>query len=144
MTRQEVVAQARRWIGTPYHHQAALRGVGCDCIGFIRGLHAELRGGVPVAVPAYRVDWAEMSTNEQLLLALSCHLRVGVSSRLLSGDVLAFRWRPQTPARHVALLSTPHSMIHVLGGGYVREVVFSPAWQKRLVAVFSFPWIVEE
>ena len=29
--RAAVVAQARRWIGTPYHHNAAVMGAGIDC-----------------------------------------------------------------------------------------------------------------
>ena len=26
--RETIIAEARAWIGTPYHHQAALKGVG--------------------------------------------------------------------------------------------------------------------
>ena len=29
-----VIATARSWLGTPYHDQASLRGVGCDCLGW--------------------------------------------------------------------------------------------------------------
>ncbi len=29
--RARVVAEARSWIGTPYHHRAKLKGVGVDC-----------------------------------------------------------------------------------------------------------------
>jgi cell wall-associated NlpC family hydrolase len=32
-TREAVIAEARTWLGTPWHHQASLKGVGCDCIG---------------------------------------------------------------------------------------------------------------
>ena len=28
-----IVALAEGWIGTPYRHQGATKGVGCDCIG---------------------------------------------------------------------------------------------------------------
>lgn len=38
VTRKAIVNAARSWLGTPYHHQASLRGVGCDCLGLIRGL----------------------------------------------------------------------------------------------------------
>ncbi len=38
----DVVGQARGWIDTPFIHQAAVRGRGCDCIGLIRGIGAEL------------------------------------------------------------------------------------------------------
>ncbi|REC53631.1 peptidase, partial [Rhodosalinus sediminis] len=31
-----VIAIARSWLGTPYHDQASLRGIGCDCLGLAR------------------------------------------------------------------------------------------------------------
>jgi cell wall-associated NlpC family hydrolase len=38
----EVVAEAREWLGTRWHHQAAVKGVGTDCIGLVRGVCARL------------------------------------------------------------------------------------------------------
>ena len=38
MTRADIVAAARRWVGTPYVHQASLIHVGCDCLGLVRGV----------------------------------------------------------------------------------------------------------
>ncbi|MFD0934795.1 peptidase P60, partial [Methylobacterium trifolii] len=38
LTGADVVAQARLWLGTPYRHQASLAGVGCDCLGLLRGV----------------------------------------------------------------------------------------------------------
>jgi len=32
-TREQIIAEARTWIGTPWVHQGRLKGVGCDCIG---------------------------------------------------------------------------------------------------------------
>jgi hypothetical protein len=40
VTREAIVAAARSWLGTPYHHQASLKGVGSDCIGVITALSA--------------------------------------------------------------------------------------------------------
>lgn len=42
VTREAVIAAARSWLGTPYHHQASRKGVGCDCLGLIRGIWREL------------------------------------------------------------------------------------------------------
>ena len=39
-----VIAIARSWLGTPYHDQASLRGVGCDCLGLARGVWREAVG----------------------------------------------------------------------------------------------------
>jgi cell wall-associated NlpC family hydrolase len=40
--RTRVVAAARDWIGTPFHHQARLKAVGVDCIGLVIGVAREL------------------------------------------------------------------------------------------------------
>jgi hypothetical protein len=42
MTRAEILAEARSWIGTPWLHQASCKGVGADCIGFGAGVAAAL------------------------------------------------------------------------------------------------------
>ena len=79
-TGDKVVAAARRWIGTPYRHQAATRGAGCDCLGLIRGVWREVKGGEPEAVPAYSMDWAEPQGDERLWAAAGRHLMpVGTS-----------------------------------------------------------------
>ena len=43
-----IVDLARGWIGTPYLHQASCRGIGCDCLGLVRGVW---RDGVVAALP---------------------------------------------------------------------------------------------
>lgn len=35
MTRAEILAEARTWIGTPWVHQAACKGAGVDCLHYI-------------------------------------------------------------------------------------------------------------
>lgn len=34
-TRADIVTEARRWLGTPFHHQGRQRGVGVDCAGLV-------------------------------------------------------------------------------------------------------------
>ena len=38
----QIVDCARRWIGTPYRHQASRCGVGADCLGLVRGVYRDL------------------------------------------------------------------------------------------------------
>ena len=56
----QVVGAARGWIGTPYVHQASVRGAGCDCLGLLRGVWREVIGAEPETPPAYTPDWAEL------------------------------------------------------------------------------------
>jgi cell wall-associated NlpC family hydrolase len=46
-----VVAAAHRWLGTPYHDQASVRGVGCDCLGLARGAWREVVGPESMPIP---------------------------------------------------------------------------------------------
>jgi len=59
MSGAEILRAARRWIGTPYRHQASLRGAGCDCLGLVRGVWRDVYGGEPEPVPAYSPDGGE-------------------------------------------------------------------------------------
>ena len=61
-----VIAIARSWLGTPYHDQASLRGVGCDCLGLARGVWRVVVGPEPFLIPPYSRDWGEIGPREVL------------------------------------------------------------------------------
>jgi NlpC/P60 family putative phage cell wall peptidase len=139
MTRDLIIPEARSWIGTPYRHQASLKGIGCDCLGLVRGVWRELYGGEPEATPAYAPDWAEASGQERLAAAARRYLLELAPAVVEPGDVLLFRWRPHLPAKHAAILSAPGRMIHAYDGAAVAEVSFAPFWRRRLAFAFRFP-----
>eukprot|EP01032_Pedospumella_encystans_P000313 gene313-351_t len=90
----QVLAIAGRWIGTPYRHQGAVKGVGCDCLGLVRGIWRELYGAEPEAVPAYAPDWAERAGEERLMAAAGRHfVNVPSFDESLPGDLVLFRFR---------------------------------------------------
>ena len=134
-----VLTLARQWLGTPYRHQASLRGVGCDCLGLIRGVWRALHGAEPETPPPYRPDWAELGDREILLEALGRWL---VPLRLADarpGDVLVFRMEPGAIAKHCAILSAEDRMIHAYWGRACVESWLGRWWRERLVAAFRFP-----
>ena len=139
--RAAIVATARRWIGTPYHHQGALRGAGCDCLGLVRGVWREVYGIEPEAPPRYTPDWGEVGVEEPLLAAARRHMTPLPLAGAQPGDVLVFRLKPHAVAKHVAVLSAPDRMIHAQSNDAVREAVLTAAWRKRAVAAFAFPGV---
>ena len=141
MTRCELVAEARRWIGTPYLHQASLIGVGCDCLGLVRGVWRAVVGPEPEAAGPYSSDWAEASGQERLLLAGRKYFAPADIGAFKPGDVLLFRWRDHVPAKHLAIATGPASMVHAHDGASVAEVALAPAWRRRLAYAFAFPGI---
>lgn len=134
-----IVAIARTWIGTPYHHQASLRGVGADCVGFIRGVYRESLGTDVEARAAYSRDWGEASGEETLLAAARQHLVEIAPASAAPGDVLAFRYRTTFVAKHAAIIATPDTMIHALEGVGVCEVPLCAWWRRHVAAAFAFP-----
>ena len=137
--RDEVVAAARGWIGTPYRHQASLKGAGCDCLGLVRGVWREVLGEEPEAVPAYSPDWAEASGVEALAEAAFRHLNLVEGLRFQAGDVVLFRWKPHLPAKHAGIATGVDTMVHAQDGIAVSEVAMSAWWVRRVAGVYRFP-----
>src|SRR5262249_7518255 len=119
--RAAIVAEARSWIGTPYLHQASLKGVGCDCLGFVRGVWRAVIGVEPELAPAYAPDWAEATGEESLAEAARRHLTEIAVVELAPGDIMLFRWRAKFPAKHAAIASAGDLMVHAHNGAAVAE-----------------------
>lgn len=140
---RRAAAIARTWLGTPYRHQARVRGEGADCLGVVRGVWRELMGREPEPVPAYRADWAEVGGEESLLAAARRWLTEKPVADAAVGDVLMFRMAAGCPVKHCAILSDttgPESrMIHAYWGRAVVESWVGAWWRRRLVAVFGWP-----
>ena len=136
-----IVAEARSWIGTPYRHQASLKGVGCDCLGLVRGVWRAFHGAEPEAMPAYSRDWAEAARRETLAEAGARHLVPVARDAMQPGDVLLFRWRAGLVAKHAAILTSDTAMVHAHDGAAVAEVAFAPWWRRRVAFVFRFPGV---
>ena len=65
--RAAVVAEARRWIGTPYHHQADVLGAGVDCGMLLVRVYVDC-GLVPAFDPRpYPVQWHLHRSDERYL-----------------------------------------------------------------------------
>ena len=143
MRRDEIVEATRLWLGTPYHHQASLRGVGCDCLGLVRGVWRDLCGAEPELPPPYSPSWAESLRQETLALAAARHLLPIPPAEMQPGDVLLFRWREHLPAKHCAILASPDRIIHAHDGAAVAEVAFTSWWRRHLSHAFSFPGVTD-
>jgi NlpC/P60 family putative phage cell wall peptidase len=136
-----IVSEARSWIGTPYRHQASLKGVGCDCLALVRGVWRAVYGEEPERIPAYARDWAESTACEALADAGARHLVAVETDRPGAGDVVLFRWRSGFVAKHAAILTADMSMVHAHDGASVAEVAFAPWWRRRLAYAFRFPGV---
>lgn len=137
---ETIVRLAEGWIGTPYRHQGATKGVGCDCIGLVRGVWRELYGDDPGRVPAYAPDWAERAGEERLLSAAERLFGPSIAWRDAEpGDLLLFRWRADCAAKHAGILAGPEHFIHAYEQAAVIRSALVPSWRRRVAAVHRFP-----
>lgn len=132
------VVEARLWLGTPYLHQASVKGAGCDCLGLLRGVW-RATGGVEPPVPPYTPDWDEVAQDDVLLRAAQAYLDEVDPAELLPGDVILFRMRRAAVAKHLGICSGSDQFIHAYSGHGVVESSLSAPWQRRIAAVFRFP-----
>lgn len=132
MSGEDIVVAARRWLGTSFHHQGRVRGVGVDCAGLVIGVAREL-GLMDFDVTGYghRPDDQEM---ERLVRV---HLAEIPLADAAPGDVLLLLidGRPQ----HLGIL-TDIGLIHAYAPA--RKVVehrIDEVWPARIRAAFRFP-----
>jgi NlpC/P60 family putative phage cell wall peptidase len=135
----DIVQLARAWIGTPYVHQASVRGVGCDCLGLLRGVWRDLGRDEPEEMPNYSPDWSEATGAETLYMALARHLREIAPAALAPGDIALFRMFRHDPAKHCGIVGKGRgnlTLIHARQNKRVSEEPFSPLWKKKLAYAF--------
>lgn len=141
--REAIVAETRRWLGTPYRHQASIAAIGADCLGLVRGVWRGVVGAEPEQAPAYTVDWVDALGEESLLDAARLHLVEIAIGAVRPGDVLLFRMALGSPAKHAAIVSGEDKIIHAYWGRAVCETRLVPWWRRRIAAAFRFPGVID-
>jgi NlpC/P60 family putative phage cell wall peptidase len=134
-----VVVAARSWLGTPYHDQASLRGVGCDCLGLARGVWREVLGDEPFLIPPYSRDWGETGPREVLADGARRMLIPIAPTDIGTGALVLFRMTPRAIAKHVGILTEPDMFIHSYERLGVVEEALTPVWRRRIAFAFLFP-----
>jgi NlpC/P60 family putative phage cell wall peptidase len=138
-----IVAQARTWLGTPFHHQARLKGKGCDCLGLIVGVVDELglkdRNGMKLA--AYdEVTYSKEPDGAYLIQKLTGLLEEVPIAEARAGDLALFKVR-ENP-QHLAILTDYEGglgMIHSFAPS--RRVVehrLDDEWKSKIIKVFRW------
>ncbi len=149
VTKQQIVAQARTWLGTKYHHQGRLKkskagAGGVDCIGLIIGVIDELGLQDGEGNPLSRHDefnYSMYPERGRLVSAIQQHLREVPEEKMTQGDVLLFR--TFRDPQHVGLLTEYPTggtgLIHCnSSAGKVVEQPLSDAWLRMLTHVYRF------
>jgi NlpC/P60 family putative phage cell wall peptidase len=107
-----VTAAARGWLGTPYHDQASVKGIGCDCLGLVRGVWRDVVGDEPLPLPRYSRDWGETGAREPLAEAARSVMLEVSATETTPGALILFRMRAGAVAKHCGILTGPERFVH--------------------------------
>jgi NlpC/P60 family putative phage cell wall peptidase len=132
--RAAVIEAARGWLGTPYHHMARLKGVGCDCLTLLAAVYHE-SGIVPaIEIPFYPPDWHLHRSVERYMHGILEYAREVEKPQ--PGDVALFKFG-RCFAHGAVVVEWPR-VIHAWNGlGAVRGDASKPALAGRAVRFFS-------
>ena len=141
MTRAELLREAESWIGTPWRHQARLKGVGADCVGFVYGVYVGTGGTVESEPPTdYPATWHHWNKAERLYAeALAAGLVEKPKDELLPGDVILFRFR-KGPAAHMGIMAEDGLFLHSYQTfDRIQYSRLDSAWRRRIAYVMRYP-----
>jgi len=92
ITRAQVVREAQRWIGTPYHHGQTVQGPhgGVDCAMLMAGVFSAVGYLPPFDVAHYPPDWFLNNRAERYLGVVLEYAREIEPDQAGAGDVVLF------------------------------------------------------
>jgi hypothetical protein len=138
VTRDELVACARGYIGTRWRHQGRVKGVGVDCLGLVICVARDL-GLARVEVANY----SRYPDGKTLVDGCLAHMRRVAFADVLSGDVLVMTF-DQDP-QHVAFASElggRPAVIHCYADARcVVEHDLDTQWRGRVRDAFRIPGV---
>ena len=130
---EDIIAEARRHIGTPFHHQGRMPDKGLDCIGLLvvvaRALDIPIRDCI---------NYRRYPDGHALINELSDQMDEVTFDECMPGDIGVFWYaRPGRP-QHVGFLDNDRLIHTYTGSGAVRDHDLDDRWRMRLMHVFRF------
>jgi cell wall-associated NlpC family hydrolase len=140
-TRNEIVAEAMTWKGTPWAHQGRLKSVGVDCAGIVLGVGLTC-GCLPHDGSADIKGYGRQPDPIKMKGALDrLFLRVPKDERL-PGDI---PWmRSVDHAQHLGILTFRNTLIQAVNYRDVEEAPIESMLETRIVAIYRYKGLEDE
>lgn len=153
MLRDKVAEAAKSWVGTPYHHMAAVKGAGTDCGMVIIKSFSEAGAIEDYKPKPYAAEWCLHRDEERYLDEIARHLvetdivegnptamqRVAGGWEPGLGDVLV--WKVGRTFSHGAIVTGWPNVVHAyFPSGVVEQVsLLNTPMADRPMRVFTHP-----
>ena len=146
MTREQAVAVARTWIGTPYVLGGRLKGAGIDCATLLAEYLIEIGACQREALGFYSHDWFHHATEERYKYALLKHAKQIAETICIGtpnagpGDIVLFKVARSRIYNHGAIVTAwPHG-VHAFDQSVAEvNLALHAALAHTEMAIFT-PW----
>jgi cell wall-associated NlpC family hydrolase len=91
-SRTRIVDEARSWVGTPYHHEARVKGHGVDCAQFVAAVFEQTGLIKEITTEHYPPDWHFHQAAERLLDKIKQYAGEIALEDVRPGDIVAFHF----------------------------------------------------
>ncbi len=133
--RVAVVAEARTWLGTPYHHHGRVKGVGTDCVMLLAEVYEAAGVLSHVEIPFYAPDWNLHRASELYFDGLLDHA-VEIEGPPQPGDVALFKFG-RCFAHGAIVTEWPHLIHAWIGLGVLTGDATQVTLVRRAVRFFD-------
>ena len=134
--RELIVATARTYLETPFHHQGRVAGVGVDCVGLVIGV-AHALGLSSFDIQGY----ARQPDPITFRALLRQEMREKPFAQRLPGDVLSFAFINE---QHLGIITVlePLTIVHCWEkAGRCVEHALDIAWVRRIRGCWAYPLV---
>jgi NlpC/P60 family putative phage cell wall peptidase len=122
LDRAAVVAAARTWLGTPWHHDAAVKGGGIDCAHLLLEAFAEAGAIARFAPDRYPADW-HLHKGEERFADTVARFAVEIAAAPPFKPATVLLFRHGRTFSHGAIVTAWPRIIHAYAAAFVVEEV---------------------
>lgn len=144
--REEVLAEARTFLGTPYHDGGLLKGIGVDCATFVYLVYFNCGIFPKQEIGVFSRDWFANTTEEKYLKRLMRHatkfaMGIGAEMRVARpGDIALTKTRVQRSRvfNHGGIVTKWPKALHAVRSG-VQEcnLLQHPLWASQQIVILD-------
>lgn len=131
----ELIHEAKSWVRTPYHPRASVKGVGVDCVNFVRQTYQSVDLVGDFQMPDYSMDGGyhlDHEIVEPYIIAAGFHV---VENGNRPGDLLAFKIGKIV--YHLGIQINEHIFIHAIRTyGVIESRLQDSTYLKRLHKIY--------
>ena len=131
---EELRRELEEWIGTPWRHRVAVKGLGADCIYFVAGVFHNLKVfNFEIAhKPDYPPDWHLHNTRELLMETIKRSVPVVEISldEIRNGDIILSHYGKAASHASIYLDGFLYHCIHP--GGVIKASFDDRNWREKM------------